>query len=254
MTTFRGRGRVGPCHGAVGEGSFRFTGAFSRGWRFFSSSNLAVHPPGTISKFYLAAGRRRRGHHLSMQPVDQVGRSLTGLGPSWFPCFAIGIGRMGCSAMWSRLHILGRFARFDGLGWPVILGFPSLLGKAGFLPGVALHLLLALRQAFTRGITFFFSCTRRRGEFRLEVRRSSLPPDREVACFKVSRKALTHQFTGRQGSTSAVAFLIPRRGALCERVPQMAGAKRFHRSPSFHRSTDRRSVPQRRGIKDPNRL
>lgn len=243
MTTFRGRGRIGPCHDAVGEGSYRFTGAFSRGRRFFTSSNLTVHPPETLSKFYLAAGQKRRGHHLSMQPVDQVVRSLAGLGPCWVPCFAMIIGWMGCSTERNHFLWLRRLAGIDGPVWPVTLGFPSLLGKAGFLPGVALRPLLPLWQAFTRGITIFFSCTRRRGEFRLEIRRSPLSPDREVGFFKLSRSALSHQFTGRQGSAPAVAFLNPRRGALCERVHQKAVAKRFNRPPSFYRFTERRSVP-----------
>ena len=220
MTTFRGRGRIGPCHDAVGEGSYRFTGAFSRGRRFFTSSNLAVHPPETLSKFYLAAGQKRRGHHLSMQPVDQVVRSLAGLGPCWVPCFAMIIGWMGCSTERNHFLWLRRLAGIDGSARPVTLGFPSLLGKAGFLPGVALRPLLPLWQAFTRGIIAF---SRARGGGMNSAWRFG-----EVRCLQIARLAFS-SFLAAPFLTSSLAARVALRRWLSstqEEEPFVSGSTR----------------------------
>jgi hypothetical protein len=175
---------------AGGEGILRFTAAFPRGLRSFSSSNLTIHPSDPLPWFYQAAGWNRRGHHLSMQPVYQLAlpcgggflgsRVLRSLSGGW------GLPRKDVAIS------LGRFADLHQSVSPVILGSSGLPGKAGFLPGVTLRPLLRLWQAFTGDITLFFSCTRRMDDFRLGQGRSSLHPDRRLSSFEVSCKALSH--------------------------------------------------------------
>ena len=139
---------------------------------------------------------------------------------------------------------LGRFVRSHILICPVILVSSGLPGKAGILPGVTLLPFAMVSADFHGGkLTIFLvyevvaNSTRPLGE-----RRSSLCPDRGCSFFKAFRNALSHQFTGRQGFVSAVAFSTPRQRALRKRLlPSPCGSGFFACTP-LHRFTDRWSL------------
>ena len=91
---------------AVGAEIFRFTGAFLRGRRFFSSQDLTIHPSDSLLRFYLKAEWARLGHLLSQQPVYQLALPLR-VGASLGPMFFDSIERIGFSARGSCLSLLG---------------------------------------------------------------------------------------------------------------------------------------------------
>lgn len=94
------------------------------------------------------------------------------------------------------------------------------------------------------GHPLFFSCTRRRVEFRLGHRRSPMPPDRGVSLFQEDPATpLLTSFTSRQGRVSAVASLVPDKEPLSHRFLPNPRRRTVSRRPPFHGSTQGRSHP-----------
>ena len=123
---------------AAGAEIFRFTAAFLRGLRSFSSSDVTIHSPESLARFYLAAGRIRQGHRLSPQLLDHRFPFSYEGGKRMGPMFSGYAWRIGSSAV---MITHGSSMTSPGL----TPGFPSsplfvlvYQWEAGFLQGATL--------------------------------------------------------------------------------------------------------------------
>lgn len=190
---------------AVGAEIVRFTGAFLRGRRFFSSLDVAIQSP--IFLVVPSGGATRRRHLLSQQPRDL---DFSFLAERRFPSGDVFRSyRADCFFREGKLpSLLGRLDGGVSFILPSSLVFPVYRWRQDSSRGLPFDLSYGFGK-LSRGSGTDFSVYGVGVPSHAGFRRSSLIPSGGCSSFKAFRSPLSFSFTSRQGRALALASLVP---------------------------------------------